>query len=100
MFCGACHGAGGKGDGPAAKSFRKRPPDLTQLAKRNDGTFPADRVFKIIDGRTPVSGHGGPDMPVWGDVFAQSRESQTPDDVKARIEALVKYLETIQEKRE
>jgi len=56
VFCGACHGAGGKGDGPAAKSFRKRPPDLTQLAKRNDGTFPADRVFKIIDGRTPVSG--------------------------------------------
>jgi len=39
-------------------------------------------------------------MPVWGEVFAQSRESQTPDDVKARIEELVKYLETIQEKHE
>lgn len=48
---------------------------------------------------SPVSGHGGPDMPVWGDVFAQSRESQGAEGVKARIESLVKYLESIQEKR-
>jgi len=59
----------------------------------------ADDDFKVIDGRRPVSGHGGPDMPVWGDVFAQSRDSRSAEDVKARIDAIVKYLETIQEKR-
>ena len=99
VFCASCHGAGGKGDGPAAKSLRNKPADLTQLAKHDNGTFPTDRVFKIIEGRTPVAGHGGPDMPAWGAVFAQSRESQTPDEVKARIEALVKYLQGIQDTR-
>ena len=98
VFCGSCHGPEGKGDGPAAKSLRKRPADLTQLAKRNEGTYPADRAFKVIDGRVPVNGHGGPDMPAWGPIFSQSRESQTPEDVKARIDALVRYVETLQEK--
>jgi hypothetical protein len=42
-------------------------------------------VRKVIDGRQPVTGHGGKDMPVWGDAFqAASGESA----VKARIEAL------------
>jgi hypothetical protein len=98
VYCSSCHGASGKGDGPIASSLRRRPADLTQLTKQNDGTFPADRVFKSIDGRIPVPGHGGPDMPVWGDVFAASRESQGAENVKARIESLVKYLETIQDK--
>jgi len=26
----------------------------------------------IIDGRHPVPGHGGPDMPVWGDAFKRA----------------------------
>jgi len=97
-FCASCPGPLAKGDGVLAGSFKKRPPDLTQLAKRNDGTFPVEQVFKTIDGREPVKGHGGKDMPVWGEVFAQSRDSQGPDGVKARIESLVRYLEKIQEK--
>jgi hypothetical protein len=98
-FCSTCHGTEGKGDGPIAHSLRRHPPDLTQLAKRNDGVFSAEKVSKIIDGRAPLAGHGGPDMPVWGNVFAQSRESQNPEEVKARIDAIVKYLERIQEKQ-
>lgn len=98
VFCSSCHGPGAKGDGVLASTFKKRPPDLTQLAKANDGVFPFEQVFKTIDGRDPVKGHGGKDMPMWGPILEQSRGSQTPELVKARIDSLVRYLEKIQER--
>jgi hypothetical protein len=50
----------------------------------------------VIDGRTKVTGHGGPDMPVWGDAFMRTAENLTEASLKHRIQALVDYLETIQ----
>ena len=50
----------------------------------------------MIDGRKPVKGHGGADMPVWGDVFSRAVEGGDPIVVQKRIEALVAYLEGIQ----
>ena len=97
-YCAACHGTSAKGDGPLADSMRRRPANLTEIGKRNKGEFPADEVFKTIDGRTPVKGHGGPDMPVWGDVFSKSSDGGDPAIVAARIKALVAYLESIQAK--
>ena len=95
-YCSSCHGREGKGDGPVADRLRVAPPDLTQIAKRNHGRFEGDRVARIIDGRDPVKGHGGADMPVWGDAFKGSREGYEEASVKARIRALVDYLEEIQ----
>ncbi len=95
-YCASCHGAAAKGDGTIANSLAKRPPDLTKLALRNDGKYPADVVSKSIDGH---EGHGKTDMPEWIDVFAKSSESADPGAAKARIDALVKYLETLQDKR-
>ena len=40
-----------------------------------------------------MKGHGGSDMPVWGDVFARSSQVRNEAVVTARIEALVRYLE-------
>lgn len=97
-YCAACHGTSAKGDGPLADSMRRRPANLTEIGKRNKGEFPSDEVFKTIDGRTPVKGHGGPDMPVWGDVFSKSSDGGDPAIVAARIKALVAYLESIQAK--
>jgi len=97
-YCAACHGTSAKGDGPLAESMRRRPANLTEIGKRNKGEFPSDEVFKTIDGRTPVKGHGGPDMPVWGDVFSKSSDGGDPAIVAARIKALVAYLESIQAK--
>ncbi len=99
-YCATCHGAGGKGDGVIASSLRKRPADLTQLAKKNDGRFPTETIVKFVDGRTRDEAHSRSDMPVWGDVFSKSQTSTSPDDVKSTIEALVKYIETIQDKRQ
>ena len=97
-YCASCHGTSARGDGPLADSMRRRPADLTAIAQRNKGVFPTEQVFQIIDGRTPVKGHGGADMPVWGDVFSKSSESGGPEAVKRQIEGLVRYLEGLQTK--
>ncbi len=95
-YCSACHGGGGKGDGSIAKSLKKHPPDLTQLASRSKGVFPDDTVFKSIDSRQPGSAHADSDMPAWGDVFAKSSESPGADNAAQRIHTLVAYVKTLQ----
>jgi mono/diheme cytochrome c family protein len=96
-YCTSCHGLSAKGDGPLADHLRFKPPDLTLLAKRNDGKWDGGKVARIIDGRDPVKGHGGTDMPVWGDAFKSSREGYDEEAVTAKIQALVGYIETLQE---
>ena len=95
-YCASCHGITGRGNGPAAEELRRRPADLTQFAKRNGGVFNGARIHSIVDGRA-VKAHGTMEMPVWGDAF-KWREGLPEDAIKARIEALVRYLETIQER--
>ena len=97
-YCATCHGKTAKGDGPLSTELRNAPPDLTKLAKRNEGKFDAASVHRMIDGREPLKGHGGPDMPVWGDAFRNSREGYSEKAVKARIDALVAHLKKLQEK--
>jgi mono/diheme cytochrome c family protein len=97
-YCAVCHGKSAHGDGPLAANMKKPPPDLTQFAARNGGVFPSALVAQIIDGRQPVTGHGGPDMPVWGDAFRASRVESSEEAVQARIKALVEHLERIQER--
>lgn len=95
-YCAVCHGTGARGDGPLAPSMTRKPADLTEIAKRNDGLFPSELVFRTIDGKKPVRGHGGPDMPVWGDAFARSRDGGSEEQVQQMIRSLVDYLESIQ----
>ena len=96
-YCAVCHGSSGHGDGPLSGSLRVRPPDLTLLARKNGGTFPKDRVTRTVDGRNPVKGHGGADMPVWGDAFKQSQDGYSEAKVKQKIEAVVEHLESLQQ---
>lgn len=95
-YCATCHGVSARGDGPLAESLRSRPPDLTLIAKRNQGQFPDDKVSRIVDGREPVKGHGGPDMPVWGDAFRKSASVSDEAAAKAKIRAVVEYLKSLQ----
>ena len=96
VYCAVCHGKEAKGDGPLASSLRFAPSDLTLLAKRNGGAYPAEQVFRIVDGRKPVKGHGGPDMPIWGDAFKGSVDGYTEEKVKQKIDSLVDFLKSIQ----
>ena len=103
--CASCHGDKGKGDGPYKPYLTKSPPDLTTLAKANGGVFPYLRVYEVIDGRKPVPGHGGRDMPIWGaDYLEKGSKDYTdvPYDpeayVRTRITALIDYLNRLQAK--
>ena len=95
-YCATCHGERATGDGPLAAHLRKQPANLTLLARRNGGVFSREMVARIIDGRKPLAGHGGGDMPAWGDAFARSAES--PENTSGKINALVTFLETLQQK--
>lgn len=94
-YCATCHGVEARGDGPLADQLRVRPPDLTLLAKRN-GAFDREKVRRIVDGRNPVKGHGGADMPTWGDVFKRAEEGYSEKKALQRIEDLVDYLASLQ----
>jgi len=93
-YCASCHGAAGRGDGAMAGQLRRLPPDLTTFATRNGGVFPAERVRQVIDG-TGVAAHGDREMPVWGAVF---KRSGADGDTAARIDALVRFLQGLQQR--
>ena len=65
--CASCHGIDGKGNGPVGADLKVPPSDLTVLARKNNGVFPFNSVYEIIDGRKAVIAHGTRDMPIWGD---------------------------------
>jgi mono/diheme cytochrome c family protein len=101
-YCASCHGPNAHGNGSIAIFLRVAPADLTQIAKRNNGVFDRERVYRIIDGRQPVKPHGRAEkseMPVWGDAFGKSATTGGDETVvSAKIRALVQYLESIQER--
>ena len=85
--CLPCHGVTGMGDGPFADKLLSPPSDLTVLAERNGGTFPAQYVNDIVDG------HGR------GDHFsgAMPEFAQTLGGEELKLGPLVDYLETLQQ---
>src|SRR5262245_54289659 len=99
-YCATCHGSAGKGDGPMASILTKQPVDLTVLSKQKGGQFPFWQVYRIIDGREEVMGHGVRGMPVWGAHFLTEEGGAPLDETRVlgRILALVYYLESLQVK--
>lgn len=99
-YCATCHGTQGKGDGPMSTILTVVPADLTQIRKKNSGEFPFWRVYKIIDGRDMVRGHGARSMPVWGAYFLSEEGGGHLDEdrVIGRVLGLVYYLQSIQQK--
>ena len=95
-YCAVCHGNDAKGTGPAADALKKRPADLTQLARKNGGTFPELHVMNFIKGDDVVASHGSRDMPIWGTIFASMSPNQ--DLVQVRVYNLLKYIEGVQAK--
>lgn len=94
--CAVCHGTDAHGDGPWADVLAYRPADLTRIAIRSRGEFPAARVRAIIDGRKPIKSHFPTGMPIWGDVLKTAETAYSETAVRARITALVDYLRTLQ----
>ncbi len=112
--CASCHGADAKGNGPISDQLKISPPDLTMLAKNNNGVFPANAIYEILDGRKTVAAHGPREMPIWGERFNPilnlphyvdppywklAGPEQNPEVVvRKRILAVIDYLTRVQQK--
>jgi mono/diheme cytochrome c family protein len=94
-YCASCHGIDGKGSGPAAAALKQALPDLTQIAKKNNGRFPDFRIARIIDGDDVVAVHGARDMPIWGDYFREKNRDEAILQLRERN--LTDYIRSIQQ---
>ena len=105
--CASCHGTDGKGKGPVSEQLKVPPPDLTILAKNNNGVFPTNAVDESIDGLQTIPAHGTREMPVWGYRFNPIIYPPHNDDpsywkmlgpeqsvVRTRILAVIDYLKS------
>jgi mono/diheme cytochrome c family protein len=92
-YCALCHGAGADGNGPILDVLKVHPADLTRVAQRHGGTFPATLVANTIrDGR---SGHGSSIMMAWGKMLGDDGSIAAST---AAIRDLTLYIETLQVK--
>ena len=98
-LCVDCHGADGRGGGPAAAGMTPAPVDLTRVAAKNGGVFPRLQVMGHIYGFTP--GRSESPMPEFGDLlegptipYDAGDGIQTP--TPARLVALMEYVEAMQ----
>lgn len=99
--CASCHGLDARGDGPVAATLRVPPPDLTTLARRNQGVFPRDAVVAAVTGATPIAAHGTAEMPVWRLRFGPtSSGAAAAAALRTRrwLDGMIDYLETLQER--
>lgn len=99
--CAACHGEAADGNGEIATMFKNRVPDLTGIAKRNDGVFPLLKVIQAIDGRAVMRAHGNP-MPLFGKRFRAAAEGKSAllgaeAIARGRVLELALYIQSIQE---
>jgi mono/diheme cytochrome c family protein len=104
--CLGCHGEGGKGDGIMAQYLTLKPANLTMISKKNNGQYPFQQIFQIIDGRAEKGGHGRGLMPIWGERYtvrsgaagAEPYKTYSSEPfVRARILELTYYIQSLQE---
>jgi mono/diheme cytochrome c family protein len=105
LQCAVCHGMDAKGDGVFNQVLKIAPPDLTVLARKNGGVFPAERISSVIDGRVEIGSHGPRDMPIWGSRYSVDAAKQFFDFpyaeeayIRARVLRLMDYLYRIQQR--
>ncbi len=96
-YCAVCHGIEGKGNGPAAEALKVPPTDLTTLAEKNGGKYPALKVSAVIRGEQALPAHGTKDMPIWGKLF-WGMSGGHESEVQQRVSNLNKYIESLQKK--
>ncbi len=99
--CVSCHGVDGKGDGPVAARLSTPPPDLTRIAARRDGVWPALEIMEILSGysRNILPRE---DMPIIVDLLDnEMSEFDTgngePILMPTKLIAIANYLESLQD---
>ena len=98
-YCASCHGENGAGRGPAAAACTVKPADLTTLAAGNDGKFPYDHFYTVLQfgSLTTTTSHGSVDMPVWLPLFS-SLDPGREAIAQQRMYNLARYVAALQAK--
>jgi len=96
-YCAPCHGADGKGNGPAARALKTQPTNLTTLARLNHGKYPDTHVISVLQFGTGITAHGSTEMPVWGPILSRMNAANSQAR-ELRLGNLSRYLEKIQVK--
>jgi mono/diheme cytochrome c family protein len=96
-YCASCHGKDAKGNGPAASALKIQPADLTALAQKNGGKYPAMKVTAVLSGQVDLAAHGNKEMPVWGQVFWRMSGGRAAE-VQQRVANLNHFIESLQGK--
>lgn len=98
-YCASCHGSNGKGEGPIVHFLKRKPPNLTQLSKNNNGHFPFERIWGVFDGTYIFAEHGTSEMPIWGYKFIRETQEENEPNTVAKAKALdiILYIQVIQE---
>ncbi len=96
-YCAVCHGTDARGNGPATSALKVAPADLTTLAEKNGGKYPAMKVVTTIRGEDSLPAHGNKEMPIWGKLFF-SMSGGHESEVQQRVSNLTKYIESLQKK--
>ena len=96
-YCESCHGLEGHGLGQLVSDLKTIPSNLTDLAVRNNGVFPVERVYQAIDGRKIIPEHGTREMPIWGNIWGYNEDAPVDQEVvEQQINELVEYIRSIQ----
>ncbi len=77
-FCASCHGAEGKGDGPAAEGLKVKPPDLRTTRSKDDAY-----LFQVIKEGGEAVGLS-PAMLAWGEALSDQQ-----------IKEVIAYIRTL-----
>jgi len=95
--CALCHGVDGRGAGSMTEqnTFKIPPADLTQIAKRNNGVFPAGKVAEAIGAGSNLAGHTGSMMLPWSKLFTAEGGAARAE---VTITEITKHVEGLQNK--
>jgi mono/diheme cytochrome c family protein len=92
-YCAVCHGASGKGDGPAAAALKVPPANLTTITQRH-GQFPRKTIEEtILAQNEPIAVHGSRDMPIWGPIFRKSGDRDVQTLITSNLIAYIKSMQ-------
>ncbi|MDU8946641.1 c-type cytochrome [Ovoidimarina sediminis] len=99
--CAACHGVDGRGDGPKGVGLNTPPADLTKIAARRDGMWPALEIMDILSGysRNILPRE---DMPVVVNILDNEMSEFDPGNgepilMPTKLIAVAHYLESLQD---
>ena len=99
--CAPCHGVHGKGDGPKGLLLNTPPVDLTKIAARRDGMWPALEIMHVLSGysRNVLPRE---DMPVIVDILDHEMSEFDPGNgmpilMPTKLIEIANYLESLQD---